>query len=162
MLHAVYALTVIDEITGLGKTPPYRTRLCRLGQYGDVVNTLEPSHKIIQIPLDESLVCRYTIPNSELRSPFSRIMERYVEPASRELANLILEIKGNHRVFARLPLPPDNMGVQAFRCDHNDLSVLCTMGYKSLEMGTECQLNLLCGWFDYDYNYHPVDYRKET
>jgi hypothetical protein len=81
-------------------------------------------------------------------------MERYVEPASRELANLILEIKGNHRVFARLPLPPDNMGVQAFRCDHNDLSVLCTMGYKSLEMGTECQLNLLCGWFDYDYNYH--------
>ena len=148
MLHAVIALAEIDERTGLGNTLK-RTQLLPVSNYGDVRNVRLPDRaKPIPVPLDQHLICSYLIPNSELQSPFSRILERWVEPAARELADVIKKLDGDYRCFARLALPPEDMGVMAFRADHNDLSVMCSMAYDMKEESVRCQLGLLCGWFN--------------
>ena len=147
MLHSVYALTVIDELTGLGQYPK-RTPLLRSSQYGDVRNVTCPTTgKSIPIPLDQQLSVNFVIPNTELGRPASHIWERYIEPASREMADQILEQGGSYRCFARMELPPADMGVKSFRADHNDMSVLCTLGYDMKARGVECQLDVLYGWF---------------
>jgi len=144
MLHAVVALAQIDE-----STPTKRAKLLPVSCYGDVRNTQDHNGQPpFPLPLSEFLTVAWVVPNIELTSPASHILERYVEPAANELATKIMNHEHDSRAFARLALPPKELGAHSFRADHNDLSVLCSMSYSAKDMGILCQMCVLYGTYE--------------
>lgn len=136
MIHAVHALVTIDEKLG---DKVKRGKLHRVSQYGDVVNAAG----IGPLPIDEIVTIAFTVPNASTHKSASWVMDRFTEPAARELAGMVMDHDLDSRMFARLALPPVELGAQAFRADHNDLSVLCEMAYDMDGGGVRFKLGML-------------------
>lgn len=113
------------------------------GYYGDVISWKLPRKEFIASPLENSLECCFTVPDSEWSEKLSKFTEWYIQPAMNDLA---IEIKKSNKgsvKFSNMDNLHESTGVRSFVGSYKNLKLRCDLQYKSEENGTKVTFKML-------------------